>query len=69
MHEYAMITIDARNFFTGEVLAEKTEIEKARDYYTEIVMPETKRFVERFVSENVPNLGVVHVTQTINYNG
>ena len=65
VHETATFTITVSDFFTGNVILPS---EENTGIYSEIVMPETTRYTEREVS-NLPDLGVVKVTQTINYNG
>lgn len=66
VHETATIVIEAKDFFTGNVIV---ETENDANRYTELVMPETTRAVERDINENLPALGVVHIEQTIYYNG
>lgn len=66
VHESATVVIEAKNFFTGEVIVDTTN---DNNKYTELVMPETTRVIERDISDNLPALGVVHVEQTIYYNG
>lgn len=66
VHQDATIIIEANNFFTGEVILEAKE---NKDYYTELIMPGTTRYVQRDINEGLPALGVVHVEQTIYYNG
>lgn len=66
VHETATIVIEAKDFFTGNVIV---ETENDANRYTELVMPETTRAVERNINENLPALGVVHIEQTIYYNG
>lgn len=65
VHENATITISATDVFTGRVILPTEEI---NGRFSEIIMPETTRFIEREMSD-LPALGVVKVTQTINYNG
>ena len=66
IHETATIIIEAKDFFSGNVLV---DTENDANKYTELVMPETTRAVERDINENLPALGIVHVEQTIYYNG
>lgn len=66
VHETATVVIVAKDFFTGNVVV---ETEDDANMYTELVMPETTRAVERNINENLPALGVIHVEQTIYYNG
>ncbi len=65
VHEDATFVISVSNFFTGEVILPNDEND---GHYSEIIMPETTRQVEREVS-NLPALGVVKVNQTIYYQG
>ena len=66
IHENATVIIKATNFFTGDVIVEGNTEDM---YYSEIIMPETTRYVTREISEGLPLLGVVKVDQTIYYNG
>lgn len=66
VHENATIIITATDFFTGNVIVEGDETEH---YYSELVMPESERFVTRDINEGLPMLGVVRVEQKIRYNG
>lgn len=66
VHESAIITIKATDFFSGNVIVEGDTTDH---YYSEVIMPETTRFVTRDINEGLPMLGMVHVEQTINYNG
>ena len=66
VHEIATIIIEATDFFTGDVIL---EAEDKTDYYTELIMPESTRYVERSINNNLPQLGVVKVSQTVYYNG
>ena len=65
IHETATFTITVSDFFTGHVIL---PTEENTGIYSEVIMPETTRYTEREVSE-LPDLGVVKVSQTINYNG
>lgn len=65
LHEDATFVISVSNFFTGEVIL-PTEENEGR--YTEVIMPETTRYTSREV-DNLPAIGVVHINQTIYYNG
>lgn len=65
VHETAIFTITVSDVFTGRVIL-PTEENTGR--YSEVIMPETTRYAEREVSD-LPALGVVKVTQTIDYNG
>lgn len=64
VHSIATVVIEATDFFTGNVILSSED-----NRYTEIIMPETKRFVTRDISENLPQLGIVHIKQTIHYLG
>ena len=66
IHENATIIIKATNFFTGDVIVEGDTEEH---YYSEIIMPETTRYITREISEGLPLLGAVKVEQTIYYQG
>ena len=66
IHENATVIIKATNFFTGDVIVEGDAEE---NYYSEIIMPETTRYITREISEGLPLLGVVKVEQTIYYQG
>lgn len=65
VHENATFTITVSDFFTGRVIL---PTENNDGQYVETIMPETERYVEREISD-VPTLGVIKVTQAINYNG
>jgi hypothetical protein len=64
IHEEAEISIEVSDVFTGEVIF-PTEYNDG--VYTEIIMPETTRFVTKEV-DNLPLVGVVKVKQSIYYN-
>lgn len=66
VHESAVVLIEAKNVFSGEVIAPASD---PNEYYTELIMPNTTRVVERSISEGLPALGIVEVKQTILYNG
>lgn len=65
IHENAIFTITATNMLNGQSIL-PTEGNDGR--YSEMIMPDTERYVEREIS-NLPTIGIVKVTQTINYNG
>lgn len=65
IHEDASFTIKVTDFFSGNTIL-PTEDDDGE--YSELVMPETTRYIEREVG-NLPALGVVKVVQTINYMG
>ena len=83
IHESATIIIKATNYFTGEVIVGETDsndearvdetsgvsAENEGETYTELVMPETTRYIQRDIMNNLPALGVVQVEQTIYYEG
>lgn len=66
IHESAVINITATNAITGEKIF-PTE-ENQNNSFSEIVMPETTRFISRNV-DGLPALGIVKIEQTIYYNG
>lgn len=66
VHETATVVIEARNLFSGQELV---STEDNNNKYTELIMPETTRKIERDINENLPALGIVHVEQTIYYQG
>ena len=65
VYDSAMITIAAKNNITGEVYL---PTENNEGFYEELILPDTTRAVERNV-EGLPFLGIVHIEQSINYNG
>ena len=65
VHDYATIEVKVNNFFTGDVIFPTEEDEGT---FSEIIMPETTRHINRKIS-NLPALGVVHISQSVNYNG
>ena len=65
VHEDATFVISVSDGFTGRVILPTEEDD---GQYSEIVMPETTRKVERNLS-NLPAVGVVKVKQVIYYNG
>ena len=65
MHEDAAVVISVKNFFTGEVIL---PTEEDSGEYSELIMPETTRYIERDIS-NLPALGVVKINQKIYYQG
>lgn len=65
VHETAIFTVTVSDVFTGRVIL-PTEENTGR--YSEVIMPETTRYTERELSD-LPALGIVKVTQTIDYNG
>ena len=65
VHEDATFVLSVKNNFTGEVIY---PTENTNEAYTELVMPESTRLINREIA-NTPAIGVVHVSQTIYYNG
>ena len=65
VHETAIFALNVTNVLTGEKIF-PTE-EDQNNHFSEIVMPETTRYVNRNI-DNLPALGVVRVEQTIYYN-
>lgn len=65
IHEDATFVIKVTDFFTGNTIL-PTEDDDGE--YSELIMPETTRLIERNIS-NLPALGVVKVSQTIYYMG
>ena len=65
IHDDATFVITVSDFFSGNVIL-PTEEESGE--YTELIMPETTRYIEREVG-HLPSLGVVKVKQTIYYQG
>lgn len=67
IHESVTVFIKATDFFTGKVLAGLDEKEQ-EEYHTELVMPESERYAERVINNDLPQLGIIHVEQTVYYN-
>ncbi len=65
IHSAAMIDIEVTDAFTGRVIFPS---EGTLGSFTEIVMPETTRYATREIS-NLPALGIVRISQTVNYEG
>lgn len=65
VHENAIFVITATNAITGEKIFPTEEDQNNR--FSEIVMPETERYITRNI-DNLPALGIVKVEQTIYYN-
>lgn len=65
IHENAIFALNVTNVLTGEKIF-PTE-EGQNNHFSEIVMPETTRYVTRNL-DNLPMLGIVKVEQTIYYN-
>ena len=65
VHTDATFVITVSDFFSGRVILPTEEDEGE---YSELIMPESTRHIEREVS-NLPSLGLVKISQTIYYNG
>lgn len=65
VHENATFIITVSDFFTGQVIL---PTEDNPGEYSEIIMPDTERYIEREI-DNLPALGVVKVSQSIYYRG
>lgn len=65
VHDDATVVIAAKNILTGETYL-PTDTNDGQ--YSELVIPDTTKNVTRNV-ENLPLLGIVHIDQTIYYNG
>ena len=65
IHESATFVITVSNFFTGEVILPTEEND---GNYSELIMPETERFISREIN-NLPTVGAVKISQTIYYQG
>lgn len=63
--EEATIEISAKNVISGETIL-PTDINNG--VYTETIVPETRRYVRRNVSD-LPFLGIVQIEQKVYYNG
>lgn len=61
VHSDATFSIKVTNNLTGDVIF---PTEGGSDTFQEIIMPESTRFITRRV-DNLPQLGIVHITQTI----
>ena len=64
VHESATVTIDVKNVITGGVILSSEQ----NGRYSEIIMPETTRRIERNIMD-LPVVGIVNINQTIYYNG
>ncbi len=65
VHESAIFTLNVTNALTGEKIFPTDEDQN--NHFSEIVMPESTRFITRNI-DNLPMLGIVKVEQTIYYN-
>ena len=65
VHENAIFALNVTNALTGEKIFPTDEDQN--NHFSEIVMPETTRYITRNI-DNLPTLGVVKVEQTIYYN-
>lgn len=63
--EEATIEISAKNVISGEIIL-PTDVNNG--VYTDTVVPETRRYVRRNVSD-LPFLGVIQIEQKVYYNG
>lgn len=65
VYETADITLDVTNSLTGQkILSSDT----GGNQYSEIILPQTTRQISRQI-DNLPVVGVVHVEQSVAYNG
>lgn len=64
MHEQAEVSITIKDFFTGEEIL-PTETDDG--IHTEIIMPETTKYVSREL-DGLPLIGVVTIKQNVYYN-
>ncbi len=65
VHEDASFMLSVKNVITGEKIYPK---DNESGSYTELIMPETTKHIERDIS-NLPYVGIVKVSQNIYYNG
>ncbi len=65
IHQSATIILKVTNFFTGEVIYPKDE---SQGQFGEVVMPDTTYSSSREIS-NLPSIGVIRVTQTVQFDG
>ena len=65
VHADATFVIAVSDFFSGRVILPTEEDDGE---YSELIMPDTTRHIEREVS-NLPSLGAIKISQTIYYNG
>lgn len=65
IHEIAKYSITVRDFFTGNIVSVVPDVDST---ISETIMPESTHRLKGQV-DHLPALGVVKVTQTINYNG
>lgn len=65
IHENAIFALNVTNALTGEKIFPTDEDQN--NHFSEIVMPETTRYITRNI-DNLPTLGIVKVEQTIYYN-
>lgn len=65
VHESAIFALNVTNALTGEKIFPTDEDQN--NHFSEIVMPESTRFITRNI-DNLPMLGIVKVEQTIYYN-
>ena len=65
VHENAIFALNVTNALTGEKIFPTDEDQN--NHFSEIVMPETTRYITRNI-DDLPALGIVKVEQTIYYN-
>lgn len=66
IHETARITLQVKNFITGEVIYPQPG---ENDTIEEVIMPETTRYVSTRNIDGISPLGIYNVSQTVNYMG
>lgn len=66
VHSVAGIIIEAKDVFTGQVIFSSEE--KTPGSLNEVIMPETTRYSSHEIS-NLPAIGIVHISQTIHFEG
>ena len=66
IHDNATIIIKATDVFSGKVIVGD---DANTSTFSEIVMPESTRHIERNIMDGLPMLGIVHVEQKIAWNG
>lgn len=64
VHQVATIDIRVTNFFTGDVIYPRENIDNPT--FSEVIMPDTTRLAARNISD-LPALGVFHISQTVAY--
>lgn len=66
VHSIAGFDIQVKDAFTGNVIFPKEE--EPASVFSEVVMPESTYYATREISE-LPSVGVVHISQTVNFEG